>query len=478
MNKKYIHVAFFIAFMVFFTAGYCQSCPFVDFKKNCYENDSTMYPLNTIDAVSVTTDSAYFIGGSQIAKIDRLGNKMWNGAQNNNFLGADALPYIAPDGKYYLILNNFTFMHIDADESVIWKKYLLDTNCYCNPMVKNISQTSDGGFIITGSKSILDTSFFRDRIFIVKTNSVGDTVWTKTIAESASDNEGFYAQETADGGYLVVANIKTITPVQDEFSVGVIKLNANGQEQWFRTESKPIYNGAKIKGLKTNDGDCVIVSSIDSVLVATYFVKLDQNGDASVDTVYKNRKFNGGLTQLPNGNYLIGMEDSLSKIDGTTNAILGSKAFIGSVGEIIPVNSIKPLCDNGLVIGGNSAIYQYSSDCCGSMMQYFNFKSYLFKIDSTYQDIAITGIAEYSQIAVNGMSIRPNPFNNQATILFAKEVVNATLKITDILGREISSVNFSGKQFLLEKGDMKPGFYFVLLSDANKNTIAKKILIQ
>ncbi len=382
MFKKSILLRFFIA--LFFCspiAVYSQSCPFSDFKKMYYENDSTMYPNNFVDAINVTSDSAYFIGGSQIAKIDVNGNRLWNGSQNNSFLGSDAIPYFAPDGKYYVILSNFTLIHIDKNESIVWTKYLLDTNCYCNPIVNHITQTSDGGFIITGSKTILDTTYYRDRIFVVKTNSLGDTIWTKTLAASGADNKGYYSQETADGGYLVVANIKTSGIIQDKYRVGIIKLNANGQEQWYKIESKPIYYGAKIKGMKTNDGDCAIVASVDSVLVSTYFMKINGNGDAVVDTAYSNRKFNGGLMQLANGDYLLGMEDSLSEISASTKAILWSKAFIGSVGENIPVNSIKPLCDKAVVIAGNSGVYQYTVNCCGSDDYYYNFKSYLFKVD-------------------------------------------------------------------------------------------------
>lgn len=474
-----MHFSLFVAFIFCFpTFIYSQSCPFVSYKKVFYENDSTMYPNNTIDAVNIASDSAYFVGGSQIAKIDWKGNRVWNNVQNNNFFGADALPYIAPDGNYYLILNNYNFMRIDANESVIWQKQLLDTNCNCNPVVKHIVQTTDGGFIITGSKSMLDTSFFRNRIYVVKTNAIGDTLWTKTIAETTSDNDGYYSQETADGGYLVVAYIRSITNTQEDFRIGVLKLNANGQEQWFKTIPKPIYYGAKIKGLKTNEGNCVIVASIDSVLVATYFVKINDNGDAITDTVYNNRKFNGGLIQLQSGDLLIGMEDSLSRIDGTTKAILWNKAFIGNVGENIPVNSIKTTCDNGLVIGGNSAIYQYSSDCCGSMINFYNFKSYLFKVDSTYQDIAMTGIMEIKHISENNMFISPNPFSTQTTILFDKELTNATLKINDILGREVKSIHFSGVQFIIEKAEMKTGVYFIQVVDENKRYFIKKIVIQ
>ena len=48
----------------------------------------------------------------------------------------------------------------------------------------------------------------------------------------------------------------------------------------------------------------------------------------------------------------------------------------------------------------------------------------------------------------------------------------------DILGKEIKIMLFSGKQYIIEKEDMKAGIYFVQITDEKKNTILKKIVIQ
>ena len=38
---------------------------------------------------------------------------------------------------------------------------------------------------------------------------------------------------------------------------------------------------------------------------------------------------------------------------------------------------------------------------------------------------------------------------------------NTTIKITDLLGNEIETIGFTGKQLTLEKGEMRKGIYFV-----------------
>jgi hypothetical protein len=76
------------------------------------------------------------------------------------------------------------------------------------------------------------------------------------------------------------------------------------------------------------------------------------------------------------------------------------------------------------------------------------------------------------------MTVSPNPFSSQTTLLFSNEQTNTSIVITDILGKEIKSASFSGKQCIIEKGEMKPGIYFVKTIDLNKHTGVRKIVIQ
>ncbi len=89
----------------------------------------------------------------------------------------------------------------------------------------------------------------------------------------------------------------------------------------------------------------------------------------------------------------------------------------------------------------------------------------------------ITGINEYSK-GENDVIIYPNPFNTKTTINFAVEQKNRTVRLTDVVGKVIRQINFSGKQLVIEKEEMKAGIYFVQITEENKNTINRKIIIQ
>ena len=76
------------------------------------------------------------------------------------------------------------------------------------------------------------------------------------------------------------------------------------------------------------------------------------------------------------------------------------------------------------------------------------------------------------------LTISPNPFTSASTITFNTEQKNTTLYIRDVLGKEISKQTFSGKEFIIEKGDLNKGIYFVEIIDENKISINKKIIVQ
>ena len=78
----------------------------------------------------------------------------------------------------------------------------------------------------------------------------------------------------------------------------------------------------------------------------------------------------------------------------------------------------------------------------------------------------------------NNISIYPNPFTSESTISFSSEQKHITIKIVDVVGKEIKTINFNGKQCVIEKGTMQSGIYFVQISDENKNIVNRKIVVE
>lgn len=100
-------------------------------------------------------------------------------------------------------------------------------------------------------------------------------------------------------------------------------------------------------------------------------------------------------------------------------------------------------------------------------------------IGSATSTIVVDACLDIEQAGIDsGLIISPNPFTEQTTITFSDEQKNITIKIVDVLGKEIKTFNFSGKELIIEKGEMRKGIYFVQVIDENKNGIIKKIIVQ
>lgn len=132
--------------------------------------------------------------------------------------------------------------------------------------------------------------------------------------------------------------------------------------------------------------------------------------------------------------------------------------------------------------------FQLKSSIVSADSMYLSFSNYM-AVDSmgltqsftTSQDTivitpAITGVKERSM--ENKLTVYPNPFNSFTTLSFEKELNNATVKIVDVLGKEVRLINVSGKQLIVEKNELNAGIYFVKVIAEQKIVAQQKIIIQ
>ncbi len=76
------------------------------------------------------------------------------------------------------------------------------------------------------------------------------------------------------------------------------------------------------------------------------------------------------------------------------------------------------------------------------------------------------------------ITISPNPFTSATTIIFTESQKNTIIKITDVVGKKIKTINFTGNKCIIEKGEMKAGVYFVEIIDEENSRVNRKMIIQ
>ena len=169
--------------------------------------------------------------------------------------------------------NQIFLMKTDANGGTLWNKsYDGNRTGHSRP----VSQTTDGGYVVVGSTSANGNGA---EAFLIKTDANGDTLWTKTYGKYNSfgiysSGQAFSVQQTNDDGYIISGEIFDMSSGCDLF---LIKTETSGDTLWTKTfGGQYIENGHSVQ--QTSDGGYIITGVSDNGL---YLIKTDNLGNVS-----------------------------------------------------------------------------------------------------------------------------------------------------------------------------------------------------
>jgi hypothetical protein len=170
-----------------------------------WADKDTLYFMgeNESRAIVETSDGSIINGGGgYMIKRDANGNRLWE----QIIYGGIGAICNTNDGNIIITggtqTGEFLLRKIDEDGNEIWNKdFMMGINWTSG---KCIIQTSDEGFVITGSVS--DEMADSD-ILIIKTNSLGDTLWTYRKDGYGDWDQGNWILENSENQLLCVGEI-------------------------------------------------------------------------------------------------------------------------------------------------------------------------------------------------------------------------------------------------------------------------------
>lgn len=221
----------------------------------------------------------------------------------------------------------------------------------------SVRQTTDGGFIVVGSA---DDRQGGSGVFLLKTDSNGDTLWTKTYG-GPSDEIGYSVRLTMDGGFIIAGFTESYGAGNQD--VYLIKTDAEGNAIWSETYGDAGLNYGKSVA-STTDGGYIVVGRTHAPKESyvLYMIKTDSEGDtiwtktyAGVEGNYVVQTTDGGYIVVGNTEYQAGDSDAwLLKTDSLGDT-LWVKTYGGSGYDL--GYSVQQTTDGGYIITGESRSY-------------------------------------------------------------------------------------------------------------------------
>jgi hypothetical protein len=223
----------------------------------------------------------------------------------------------------------------------------------------SVQQTSDGGYIITGSTESYGEGRFSN-VYLIRTGSFGDTLWTRIYGGLGPD-EGNSVKQTLDGGFIIVGN--TIPSSEIWQDIYLIKTDLSGDTLWTKAYGDEFNDESYSIQQTLPDGGYIIAGSTErfGALSDVYLIKTDPTGDTLWTRTYGGSGADYAVSvkqTVPDGGYIMagyttsfgeGGDVYLIKVNSSGDT-LWTKSYGSADWEV--GSSVDQTSDGGYIIAG------------------------------------------------------------------------------------------------------------------------------
>jgi len=272
-------------------------------------------------------------------------------------------------GSSSVILNgehDIILIKTDSNGIVTWNKTFGGSR---DEKANSVQQTSDGGYIIAGTTRSFSVVEGVTDLYLIKTDPSGVELWTSTFGGSDWEYGGF-VQQTSDGGYILAGATRSFGAGGEDLYL--IKTDSNGVEIWSKTFGGSQHEWeSTVK--QTTDGGYILAGTTETYGAGSYdayLVKTDSNGDEIWSNTFGGSNVDRArsVLQASDGGYiLLGWTSSFGagksdvymvKTDSNGNE-LWSRTFGGSAGDV--GYSVSQITGGGYIIAGGTSSFHIPS---------------------------------------------------------------------------------------------------------------------
>ncbi len=321
----------------------------------------------------------------------------------------------------------------DADGNELWSKTYTHGSTFNEEWASYAEETSDGGFIFTGSAGT-QTTFSKD-IWLVRTDADGDTLWTKTYGGTGTD-QGNSVRQTSDGGFIITGETREIGSQPD---LWLLRTDEHGDTLWSkRYNSNAAFNDVDRgqESIPMPDGGFSVIGQAG---VSTWLLRTDMNGDTLWTRQYYGHG-NGNSFQLTSdGGYIIAGSISIIRTNGLGDT-LWTKIMDGFC------NAVVQTPDGGIAVAGYTFLE-------GTLEDLWIFRMGPEGATTIHNDDP--SVPVHFELSQN----YPNPFNPSTTISFS------VARISDVQLVVFNSLGQAVRKMII--GTISPGQYKITWDGRN-----------
>jgi hypothetical protein len=336
-------------------------------------------------------------------------------------------------------------------------------------VIYDIEETSDQGFVMIAKTQSFGN--FSGEVYLIKTNSVGDTTFTKRYGGS-SLNWGLSVEQTSDNGYIISGKTQSFgAGLHDAY---VIRTNAVGDTLWTKTFGGSAYDiGNEI--LVTNDGGFIMAGTynagdVDGLTGDIMLIKMSANGILEWQQTYggSGGEFANKLILTSDGGYFIvgattsygaGSYDLYAIKTNSVGDTLWTSTYGGS-GVEVGYSAVQTMDGGYAMVGRTNSMGNGQDDI------------YLIKTHAN----GTVGIAETANNQQKEALVYPNPVTDHAVISSFEGFENGEsylLSVFDVTGKKCKEMeDIRQRSIHLDRGGLSSGMYFFKVFDSSSQEVS------